>query len=139
VVSVITPIALIGRSYHARLVDAVARELGPIAAPSRLDGVIVGARISPRRSVSSREQAAAHLAVGGQPGQSQAEQNSCDTDAMMPTVAGPPSTSQSWAGAEPQAPGQRQREVTLQACQHVVGASVAREATRDRRPAASAR
>ena len=97
------------RLHEVGVVDAVARRLGPHrGAPRRLERRHRRrrVRISARRSVSSRENRQLRTwpsAVSRV--RSQAEQNASDTDAMMPTVAGPPSTRHSCAGAEPRGAG----------------------------------
>ena len=103
----------IGRSGCTKsgVVDAVAgplRHISPRIEPASSSSV-APSRSGPRRSDSAvREQAVAHLAVGGEPHPvAGARRTGALTLAMTPTVSGPPSTRNRSAGACPGARRQR--------------------------------
>ena len=95
-----------GWLQEARVVDAVAGQLADVAIRQRSasSSSLAPARIAVRRSDSSRANRQFRICPSAVSRvRSHAPQKLRVTDAMTPTVAGPPSTSQRSAGAEPRA------------------------------------
>ena len=89
-------------------VDSVARRLTPHRRPPRqLQGIVIGTAAQQGEQIGLPRWQTGNCEPARRPSgvRSHSEQNACDTEAMIPTVAGPPLTRHNWAGDEPRRAG----------------------------------